>query len=98
MMNLDEIQRGVFDAVRQPLTASEGMRQRTRDGRSTREIAEAIIKPNNRLTSFERLEIYNRQYWLRILSMRRAQRESRSTWCDWSGLRSKRLTRRRSGH
>jgi len=68
MMNLDEIQRGVFDAVRQPLTAREGMRQRTRDGRSTREIAEAIIKPNDRLTSFERLEIYNRQYWFRILS------------------------------
>jgi hypothetical protein len=67
-MNLDQIQRGVFDAVRQPLTADENMRQRTRDGRSTREIAEAIIKPNDRLTSFERLEIYNRQYWLRILS------------------------------
>jgi hypothetical protein len=67
-MNLDEIQRGVFDVVRQPLTADEGMRQRTRDGRSTRAIAESIIKPNDRLTSFERLEIYNRQYWLRILS------------------------------
>ena len=26
-----------------------------------------IIKPNDRLTSFERLEIYNRQYWIRIL-------------------------------
>ena len=30
-------------------------------------VAEAIIKPNDRLTSFERLEIYNRQYWFRIL-------------------------------
>jgi hypothetical protein len=30
-------------------------------------IANAIIKPNDRLTSFERLEIYNRQYWFRIL-------------------------------
>jgi hypothetical protein len=30
--------------------------------------AESIIKPNSRLTSFERLEIYNRQYWFRILS------------------------------
>ena len=27
-----------------------------------------IIKPNDRLTSFERLEIYNRQYWFRILA------------------------------
>jgi hypothetical protein len=68
MMDLDHIQRSMFDAVRQPLTASEGMRQRTPDGRSVRRIAEEIIKPNDRLTSFERLEIYNRQYWLRILA------------------------------
>ncbi len=67
-MDLDHIQRNMFDAVRQPLTASEGMRQRTRDGRSLRRIAEEIIKPNDRLTSFERLEIYNRQYWFRVLA------------------------------
>ena len=30
--------------------------------------AEALIKPNKVLTSFERLEIYNRQYWFRVLS------------------------------
>jgi hypothetical protein len=68
MMDLDQIQREMFDAVRQPLTAEENMRQRTRDGRSLRAVAGAIIKPNDRLTSFERLEIYNRQYWLRVLS------------------------------
>jgi len=67
-MDLDRIQRTIFDAVRQPLNADEGMRQRTRDGRSLRVIANEIIKPNDRLTSFERLEIYNRQYWFRILS------------------------------
>ena len=67
-MNLDEIQRTMMDATRQPLTAHEGMRQRTRDGRSLRDIAETIIKPNDRLTSFERLEIYSRQYWFRVLS------------------------------
>lgn len=67
-MDLDHIQRRMFDAVRQPLTATERMRQRTRDGRSLRGIAEEIIKPNDRLSSFERLEIYNRQYWFRILS------------------------------
>ena len=68
MMDLDQIQRNMFEAVRQPLTANESMRQRTRDGRSLQGIAESIIKPNDRLTSFERLEIYNRQYWLRLLS------------------------------
>jgi len=67
-MDLDRIQRSMFDAVRQPLTASENMRQRTNDGRSLRRIAEEIIKPNDRLTSFERLEIYNRQYWFRVLA------------------------------
>src|SRR3974390_403629 len=68
MMSLDQIQRNMFEAVRQPLTTTEGMRLRTPDGRSTRKIAETIIKPNGRLTSFERLEIYNRQYWFRVLS------------------------------
>jgi hypothetical protein len=67
-MDLDQIQRTMLDATRQPLTANEDMRQRTRDGRSLRGVAESIIKPNDRLTSFERLEIYNRQYWFRVLS------------------------------
>src|SRR5262252_7839981 len=67
-MNLEELQRAVFDVIRQPLTASEGMREKTRDGRPVKEIVDAIIKPNDRLTSFERLEIYNRVYWFRILS------------------------------
>ena len=67
-MDLDHIQRSMFEAVRQPLTAEENMRQRTRDGRSLRTIADEIIKPNDRLTSFERLEIYNRQYWFRVLA------------------------------
>jgi hypothetical protein len=67
-MDLDHIQRSMFNAVRQPLTASEGMRQRSIEGRSMNTIAEEIIKPNDRLTSFERLEIYNRQYWFRVLA------------------------------
>ena len=67
-MSLDHIQRAMFDAIRQPLTAEENMRQRSRDGKSMRAVADQIIKPNDRLTSFERLEIYNRQYWFRILS------------------------------
>lgn len=53
-------------AVMQPLADHGGMRAKWRDGRSMRAVAGAFIKPNDRLTSFERLEIYNRQYWLRI--------------------------------
>src|SRR5689334_17373808 len=67
-MNLEQLQRAVFDVVRQPLTDDERMREQTLDGRSTKAIAEEIIKPNDRLTSVERLEIYNRVYWFRILS------------------------------
>jgi hypothetical protein len=68
MMNLDRIQRAMFEVIRQPLTARERTRPRMPDGRSTKEIAEKIIKPNDRLKSLERLEIYNRVYWFRILS------------------------------
>ena len=32
-----------------------------------RAAASEFIKPNDRLSSFERLEIYNRQYWFRLL-------------------------------
>lgn len=67
-MNLDQLQRAVFDVVRQPLTDDERMRETTLDGRSTKAIAEEIVKPNDRLTSVERLEIYNRVYWFRLLS------------------------------
>jgi len=67
-VNLEELQRAVFEVIRQPLTKSEGMSPRMPDGRETREIVEGIVKPNDRLTSFERLEIYNRQYWFRLLS------------------------------
>ena len=67
-MNLEELQKIVFGVIQQPLTASEEMRKRTPDGKSVKKIVESVIKPNDRLTSFERLEIYNRVYWFRILS------------------------------
>jgi hypothetical protein len=51
----------------QPLTRSERMRLVGPGGESMRRYAARYIKANDRLTSFERLEIYNRQYWLRVL-------------------------------
>ena len=66
-MNLAEIQTRMLDAIMQPLTSGYNTVQRARDGRPMREVAAEIIKPNDRLTSFERLQIYNRQYWYRIL-------------------------------
>jgi hypothetical protein len=67
-MDLEELQRAVLGVIQQPLTPSEGMRKRTLDGRPVKKIVDEIVKPNDRLTSFERLEIYNRVYWFRIIS------------------------------
>ena len=67
-MKLLSLQRRMARAVMTPLTRSERMRTVAPDGRSMRAVANQIIKPNDRLTSFERLEIYNRQYWFRVLS------------------------------
>ncbi len=67
-MDLLTIQRQMAAAVMTPLTPSERMRNVAPDGRSLRKVANRIIKPNDRLTSFERMEIYNRQYWFRVLS------------------------------
>ena len=67
-MTLLELQRRMAEAVMLPLTRTDTMQQKTRNGRSMKAEAAAFIKPNDRLTSFERLEIYNRQYWFRIIS------------------------------
>lgn len=66
-MNLLTLQRRVASAVMAPLTPSERMRRFAPNRRPMSAIASQIIKPNDRLTSFERLEIYNRQYWFRVL-------------------------------
>jgi len=66
-MNLRSLQKAVARAVMQPLTRNERMRLVRPGGESMRRHAARYIKPNDRLTSFERLEIYNRQYWLRVL-------------------------------
>jgi hypothetical protein len=67
-MKLLSLQRRMARAVMTPLTPSEGMQRVGANGRPMRAIAAEFIKPNDRLTSFERLEIYNRQYWFRVLS------------------------------
>jgi hypothetical protein len=53
-------------AVMQPLGRDGGMRSRAADGQPMKRVAASFVKPNDRLTSFERLEIYNRQYWFRL--------------------------------
>jgi hypothetical protein len=70
-MNLAEFQR---------LMAADIMRPLTRPGRIAKDNRAAeYVKPNNRLTAVERLEIYNRSYWCRILDSLRE---------DFPGLRA----------
>jgi hypothetical protein len=66
-MDLESLQREMAAAVMQPLTKDENMRATAPDGRPMTEVAATFIAPNSRLTAFERLEIYNRQYWYRVL-------------------------------
>jgi hypothetical protein len=66
-MTLLELQRQMSEDVRRPLAAGFEMQQVREDGRSMAEVAESYVKPNDRLSSFERLEIYNRQYWFRVI-------------------------------
>jgi len=66
-MKLHALQRAVARAVMQPLSSSERMQRKAPGGGRMSAYAARYIKPNDRLTSFERLEIYNRQYWFRVL-------------------------------
>jgi len=79
MNSLLELQRRMAKAVMRPLTPADGMQLKSSEGRPMTVEASEFIKPNSRLTSFERLEIYNRQYWFRILD---------SFAEDFSGLRA----------
>src|SRR5580693_3272954 len=67
-MNLESIQREMAAAVMQPLTPDDDMQSQAADGRAMADVAASFIAPNSRLNAFERLEIYNRQYWYRVLN------------------------------
>ena len=68
-MTLLEVQRRMARAILKPLTGSYRIAPKT---------DAAYIKPNDRLTSVERLEIYSRSYWFRVLD---------SLYDDFPGLR-----------
>ena len=67
-MNLMDLQRKFNEALTTPLNSEEGIRDRTSAGESMQDLVAGIVKPNDRLSSVERLEIYSRSYWFRILS------------------------------
>ncbi|MCX5658675.1 MAG: putative DNA-binding domain-containing protein [Planctomycetota bacterium] len=63
---LAEIQAEFATAIFRPLGAADRMASRWPDGRPTAQVVGDLIKPGPLLPSFERLEIYNRQYWFRL--------------------------------
>jgi hypothetical protein len=69
-MTLLQLQRRMACAIMQPLAASDRIASKTGAG---------FIKRNDRLTSAERLEIYSRSYWFRVLD---------SLYDDFPGLRA----------
>jgi len=66
-------------ALFRPLTSKWGMQKSWTDGTPMKAVASEFIKPNDRLSAFERLEIYNRQYWFRVLDC---------LYDDYPGLRA----------
>ena len=64
---LRELQRLTARAIFRPLGPGQRTQRRWVDGRPMNDVVAEFIKPNDRLTSLERLEIYNRQYWFRVL-------------------------------
>jgi hypothetical protein len=69
-MTLLHLQRRMAHAILQPLTSSDRVAPKT---------DAEFIKPNDRLNSVERLEIYSRSYWFRVLD---------SLYDDFPGLRA----------
>ncbi len=61
-----DVQRRMAAAVMEPLAPRDTMHPRRHDGVVMVQEAAEFIKPSATLSSFERLEIYNRQYWFRL--------------------------------
>ena len=69
-MKLLELQRAMAAAIMQPLARGDKQSPKTKVG---------YIKKNDRLKAIERLEIYSRSYWFRVLD---------SLYDDFPGLRA----------
>jgi hypothetical protein len=67
LRDLRQFQRVMSEALFRPLDSRDRLQATWSDGRSTASVAADFIKPNSRLTSLERLEIYARSYWFRVL-------------------------------
>lgn len=79
MAELRQLQRLTGAVIMRPLSHQWRMQSKWTDNRDMRAVTAQFIKPNDRLTSFQRIEIYNRQYWFRLID---------SFYDDFPGLRA----------
>jgi hypothetical protein len=63
---LRKFQRMMAAALTRPLSGESGLQPKWIDGRPMSVVAAEFIKPNDRMTSVERLELYGQMYWHRI--------------------------------
>jgi hypothetical protein len=79
LSELRQLQRLAGSVIMRPLSPQWRMQGKWIDNRDMHKVTAEFIRPNNRLTSFERIEIYNRQYWFRLID---------SFYDDFPGLRA----------
>lgn len=79
LSELRALQRMTAGALFRPLVEDDALDPVWIDGRDMHEVADAFIKANDRLSAFERLEIYSRSYWFRLLEC---------LYDDYPGLRA----------
>lgn len=65
--NFLAFQRTLKDALIRPLAPGDRTQKQWTDGRPMEEFAAQFVKGNDRLTPLDRLQIYNRMYWFRLL-------------------------------
>src|SRR5579862_909585 len=73
------LMRDTAKMIMRPLNSAWRINRNWIDGSETQAFADKIIKANDRLTSLERIEIYNKQYWFRLID---------SLYEDFPGLRA----------
>ena len=76
---LADLQRRAGAAIMRRLDRNGYTQKTWTDGRKTAAFVAEFIKPNDRLTSFDRIEIYTRQYWFRLIDC---------LYDDYPGLRA----------
>lgn len=71
--NLESIQRWFSSVITQPLTENQEVQALTIRGNCIKEESVDIIQPSKTMQPFQRIEVYNQQYWWRFYSIMQEQ-------------------------